>query len=93
MNGSRYKTPEEEKSTPDYVKSWSKRCVNASFGLDPTSEEFDHVVGVAGALTQKPYNKTLLLFTEQVEKKHKDGKMTSPDGVKHLAKVHNTLQK
>ena len=92
MNGGRYKTPEEEKSTPDYVKSWSERCVNTSFSLDPTSKDFVDVVGVADALT-RPYNKTMLRFTEQVEKKHKDGKITSPDGVKHLANVHSTLQK
>ena len=85
-----FKTPEEER-TPEYVEQWAIRCIDHSFDSD--CEDYDNTMGASGALTNKPYNATLVRVAGRVDKKYQDGNMTSPEGVKQLAKSYGSMKK
>lgn len=88
MNHRQFKTPEEER-TPEHVEQWANRCMDHSFASD--CEDYDNTVGASDALTNKPYNPTLVRLAGRVDNKYQAGNMTTPEGVKQLAKFYGSM--
>ena len=89
-NADQFKTPEDEKSSPEHVKNCRTRLIEYSMSAD--CENFDDVIGASAALTQ-PYTQAMVNFAEHVDKKRKDKQMTTPNAMKYLSRAYAATKK